>query len=427
MEALFGDTSPSFVNRRPQNDDNRSAMAVFPRTLLPWSVIHRPSSGMWIATLQTNQKALDRQNVLEASKSLRAFSMPTEKQAVSLAKAWTPPRMLPFDSNKCCHICSAKFAVFRRPCHCKNCGVCVCKDCTVNWPKTMIPDTYNRKKGNFVNACKSCDWLSKSFRVALLEGDLDKSVALFGTGNINLITPFANVKGELFYPVHCAVLGGNLDCLKFLCEDNCCPIKSVRVSGSASSSKYTPIVTSKGRSLLGIAMEKGNLRIIRYLTIQKGAVLSGESDITPELLARNLEKVLRLLPEESFVGEAEAATDTGDSLPAMGGDFDEVVPMSPSQHAFHDEGNERTLSDEARDFGAVRVHGKRQIEESVNEECKFLPRSAYKFVTCSLCLLLIHCILLFCFSQVLFAITVLLIVSLLPAVTRCAVYSAVQT
>jgi len=182
MEALFGEASPPFVNRRPQNDDNRSAMAVFPRTLLPWSVIHRPSSGMWIATLQTNQKALDRQNVLEASKSLRAFSMPTEKQAVSLAKAWTPPRMLPFDSNKCCHICSAKFAVFRRPCHCKNCGVCVCKDCTVNWPKTMIPDTYNRKKGNFVNACKSCDWLSKSFRVALLEGDLDKSVALFGTG-----------------------------------------------------------------------------------------------------------------------------------------------------------------------------------------------------------------------------------------------------
>ena len=157
------------------------------------------------------------------------------------------------------------------------------------------------------------------------------------------------------------------------------------MSGSASASKYTPIVTSKGRSLLGIAMEKENLQIIRYLTLQKGSVLSGEMDITPALLARNLEKVLRLLPEDAFLGAADA-TDSGlgqsnragasevvtSQVPAMGGDFDDVVPLTPSQHGFHEEGNERTLSDEARDFGALNLHDGRQTNsnEPVDEECK---------------------------------------------------------
>jgi len=376
----------------------------------------------------------------------RAFSMPTEKHAVCLAKAWTPPRMLPFEDNKTCHICNAKFAMFRRACHCKNCGVCICKDCVVSWPSRMVPETYISKKSNFINACLSCDWLSKSFRVALLEGDLDKAVAIHQTGNVNLHTPFANVKGELFYPVHCAVLGGNLDCLKFLVEDHCCPIKSVRVAGNSSSSKFIPIVTSKGRSLLGIAMEKENLQMIRYLALQKGGMLSGEVDITPQLLARNLEKVLRILPEEFYARDAAVAeplspsersgrSARAESPLAMQGDFDGVIPLQPDQHRFHEESNERTLSEEARDFGAVGVHAAArqreeddEAEEQVNEECKFglyfsccplasvvIPHAASSILTS------------YQFPQVSSVSTARSIVLQRPVGIKCADYSAAKT
>lgn len=180
----------------------------------------------------------------------------------------------------------------------------VCKDCYLSWPARMLPETYNFKKDNTVNICKSCDWLCHQFRLALLDGDMDKAIALHSTGNVNLHTPFANVKGELLYPVHCAVLGGNLDLLKWLVDENCCPIKSVRVSGSAKDSRYTPIVTSKGRSLLGIAMENNNVSIVRYLVVMKGILLAGEKDITMDMLIVNLDRVLRMLPEEPSISPA---------------------------------------------------------------------------------------------------------------------------
>jgi hypothetical protein len=70
----------------------------------------------WIATLQTNQRALDYNNTADASRSLRVFSMQTETQAICLSRAWTPPRMHQFADHKQCHICSTKFAVLRRAC-----------------------------------------------------------------------------------------------------------------------------------------------------------------------------------------------------------------------------------------------------------------------------------------------------------------------
>lgn len=104
----------------------------------------------------------------------------------------------------------------------------------------------------------------------------------------------------------CAALGGNLELLKWLVDDNCCPIKSVRVSGRSrdSSNSFTEISTSKGRSLLGIALENRNVGIVRYLVVEKGIQLSGEKDITMDTLCRNLDLVLRLLPEDAATGNS---------------------------------------------------------------------------------------------------------------------------
>lgn len=300
METLFGDNGP---RRRPVELDSLSA-SVLPRTLLPSSVIYSEATKSWVATINTSQRALEANNVTESSKALRAFSVPTKKQAMCLARAWAPPRMHPFAENPKCFVCKSKFAVFRRACHCRNCGVCVCSSCSVQWPSKMLPATYNIKREGFFNCCKACDMLSSSFRLALLHGDFDKSFALHATGNINLTTPFANVKGELFYPVHCAVLGGNLKLLKWLVDEHCCPLRSIRVSSGKqkdTSGSYTPILTSKGRSLLTIALVNRNIGIVRYLVVEKRMLLWAEKGLSTEVLVQNLDLVLRVLPEEILV------------------------------------------------------------------------------------------------------------------------------
>jgi hypothetical protein len=246
----------------------------------------------------------------------------------------------------------------------------------------MIPETYNVKREGSINVCKACDWLCTAFRRALIDGDQDKAVALHATGNINLHSPFGNVKGELFYPVHCAVLGKNLSLLRWLVDENCCPIKSVRISSMSKNSagKFTAIVTSKGRSLLGIAMELKCVDIVRYLVVDKGIILSGEKDVTTEMLVRNLDAALRLLPRitlpgsidndclpEDLPGAAEAAL-------APVADFNDVAPISPS--SCDDLSGGRSLSEEARDFGAVN-HRRRRGDDSGStgsdntDECKF--------------------------------------------------------
>ncbi|GKZ01183.1 hypothetical protein MPSEU_001069700 [Mayamaea pseudoterrestris] len=364
MESLFGESKPPSLpallrrGSSANTPEDRAAQSVRPRTLLPWSVIFSPSSRMWVATLQTNQKALDSNNVAEASRSLRAFSLPTEKQAICLAKSWTPPRMLPFGEAKACHIGQTKFALLKRPCHCKNCGVVVCRDCTVTWPSKMLPDTYNRKDSGSLNVCKSCDWLCNAFRLALLEGDFDQAVALVETGNININSPFGNVKGELFFPVHCAVLGGNIQLLRWLVDEHCSPIKSLRVSGKAgqSSGKYTPIVTSKGRSLLGIAMELGNVPIVRYLVVEKGLSLGSEKDITPEMLVSNLQAILHLIPADVDISAIAAREQQTAQSPNVSGQEDGDNAESPLQDG-------RSLSQEAQNYGAVKSY-KSQDEDA---------------------------------------------------------------
>lgn len=194
MDALIGDPA---VRRNGQLDPILPAEYILPRTLLPWSVFHNGTTNMWIATVNTNQKALDSKNVAEASKALKAFSLPTRRAAEEVGLAMAPPRMLPFDSNPFCHTCKCKFSLFRRACHCRNCGVCICSSCTVARPSKVIPHTYNIKHESSVNICKSCDWLSSAFRTALLNGQQDEALALYSTGNVNIGSPFANVKGEL--------------------------------------------------------------------------------------------------------------------------------------------------------------------------------------------------------------------------------------
>jgi FYVE zinc finger len=301
MEKLFGNTvdrnSGAAVGPNAFLDRGES---IHPRILLTATVYHNTATNLWITTINTNQKGVAK-NPATASKYLKAFSFASEREARESAIANAPPKMLPFTENPICFLCQGKFAVFRRAGHCRNCGVCVCNNCSTSWPSRMIPDTYNLKKESSVKICKSCDALSKSFKKALLTGNYEDAIALYGTGNINLRTPFpvSSKKDEIMYPIHCAVEGGNTNVVRWLMDDHFCPIKLIR-TGSGKRAKRgmtgtdVPILTSKGRSVMTIAMSGLKIDILRYLVIERDVSVYEAKDLKSAL--RALEAALQALP-----------------------------------------------------------------------------------------------------------------------------------
>lgn len=110
--------------------------------------------------------------------------------------------------------------------------------------------------------------------------------------------------------------------LKWLVDEHCCPLRSIRISNGkahGSGGSYTPILTSKGRSLLGIALGNRNIGIVRYLVVEKRMLLSGEKGLDVDTLTQNLDLVLRVLPEEVLVEQALCPNDRNSSLSSLGG------------------------------------------------------------------------------------------------------------
>jgi hypothetical protein len=89
-------------------------------------------------------------------------------------------------------------------------------------------------------------------------------------------------------------------------DTHCCPLRSIRIGGRGersserSSGSFTPILTSRGRSLLGLAMEKDNIDMLRYLVVEKRMALKAERDLNTTVLIRVLDCALRsILPTQS--------------------------------------------------------------------------------------------------------------------------------
>ena len=314
MEKIFGDqvTEEARQGYLPRLEYSAAASAssiiswqqperIHSRILLTATVYHNTATNLWIATINTNQKGVAK-NPATASKYLKAFSFFSEKEARESAIANAPPKMMPFTEHRNCFVCNGKFAMLRRAGHCRNCGVCVCNSCSTTWPSKMIPATYNLKKESQVKVCKSCNHLSSSFKKALLDGDYEEAIALYGSGNVNLRTPFPQFtkKDEVVYPIHCAVEGGNIDIVRWLMEDHFCPIKVIGLGSSKKpkrgGSADIPILTSKSRSVLSIAMGRLHVDILRYLVVDNGVSIYESKDLKESL--RALETVLLALPSK---------------------------------------------------------------------------------------------------------------------------------
>lgn len=192
-EKLFGDGKTAMLDIGAAPDDY-----IRKRDTLPFTVKQNASTKNWVASVRSSQKAWEnsRRGVdttianLELVRSIKTFSASSEKEAYETGLAMAPPVMESLDENPICCLCKTKFAIFRRPHHCKNCGVVVCSSCACSWSARRVPSTYNVSKKEKVIVCQACDWLADDFQKTVMKGDLGRAKSLYATGNVNLRHPY---------------------------------------------------------------------------------------------------------------------------------------------------------------------------------------------------------------------------------------------
>ena len=95
--------------------------------------------------------------------------------------------------------------------------------------------------------------------------------------------------------------GGNIRIVRWLIEERFCPIKKTATTKNKSKRPTEqPIMTSKGRTALGIAMHSVDVDILRYLVVERNVPVYETKDLTVSL--RALEAVLLALPQRSADG-----------------------------------------------------------------------------------------------------------------------------
>jgi len=257
--------------------------AIRKRELHAFSVHFSLATSKWIATLVRPMDYSDEK------RRCVSFSFPTEREARKFAKVFSPPKMM--TNAVQCVCCSIPFSQDPKstPFHCRNCGSQICDKCSTRWGIRMIPKTYlaNQNSAMTVRVCKSCDWLSNAFCMALLRGSLPDAIRFHSTGNVNLRCTFADISKEAMFPIHCAVLGGNIELVKWLVEKEDCPLS---VRQDPKSGMLYSVQTSARRTLIDLAMTgKPKIEILSYL-IQKDLSVLDTKD--PKLAPKTLQMLL---------------------------------------------------------------------------------------------------------------------------------------
>jgi hypothetical protein len=159
---------------------------IFPRTLHQWSVHHSLTTSNWIATI-SRPDPTDSQKMKYVQ-----FPFSTEREARKFCNCFAPPKLCVGIQE--CMLCQQPKAR-----HCRNCGASVCGRCSTRWGARMVPKTYMNIQSLTVSVCKSCDWLSNAFCMALLQGRFQDVQQIYQTGNVNLRTSFADIHREAMY------------------------------------------------------------------------------------------------------------------------------------------------------------------------------------------------------------------------------------
>lgn len=175
--------------------------------------------------------------------------------------------------------------------------------------------------------------------------------------------------------MHCAVLGGSLSLLKWLVEDHYCPLRATSVGGRRrdSGNSYTPILTSRGRSVLGIAMENESLEIVRYLVVEKGMALAEVKNLSLETTITTLQAALHLIPTTADGGiqvyTSTQPTDAYDSIPAVYSpphEYSSPVSVTCSQHEAHASSPGETVEGTTGNGGRIDDVSSDSLEDAVS-------------------------------------------------------------
>jgi hypothetical protein len=214
------------------------------RTLHAWSVHYSPApTSKWVATIgrpyTTTRSSSSSSNHPNGNNNIRhvQFLFDTERQARKFCYSYAPPKM---STSLHCQMCvipsssspsSSRAGSAASTCssrhHCRNCGVTICESssCSAKWGNRMVPKTYlpnnyssclvsssspssssssssssnNNSSANMtygansnmaatattpkrvVRVCKSCDWLSNAFCMALIQGRYQDALILHDT------------------------------------------------------------------------------------------------------------------------------------------------------------------------------------------------------------------------------------------------------
>lgn len=173
---------------------------------------------------------------------------------------------------------------------CRNCGFSMCRSCCKAWPRGALPALYPKESdGRFCNVCSACDASAAAFRALLIAGDaegarrlydadaarpagaqgssnaegISSSVAGGSNANINLRCPLPVENGQgsssaivaSLMPVHLAAAADSLAALRWMCEEECCPLVG---QGSLSLGKPP-------KSVLRVAIESQAVDVMQWL------------------------------------------------------------------------------------------------------------------------------------------------------------------
>ena len=161
------------------------------RELHEFSVHYSVSTSSWVTRIVSYSTEGNERKCL-------SFSFATEADGRKFGKAYSPPKAM--TGSLRCVCCSKKCGTKAGLSNCKNCGVQMCDTCSRRWGVGMVPKTYLGGQRNAltstVKVCKSCDWLSNAFCMALLQGQHNNAVLIHATGNINVRCTFADINKE---------------------------------------------------------------------------------------------------------------------------------------------------------------------------------------------------------------------------------------
>lgn len=118
------------------------------------------------------------------------------------------------------------------------------------------------------------------------------------------------------YPIHLAVLSGKFEVVQWLCCERFCPLRSTRKRGK---SKEGPILSSKGRSPLALALTDQKLDIVRYLVADKHMSFFEEKGLTTATALANFTSMLRMVPRDVFEGRKMEITQVPTTSPTFSG------------------------------------------------------------------------------------------------------------